>query len=64
MGAGKNKKLFEVLENETIDQCLNRMKKEGYVPVRRTEKPIFKETGKDQYEPAGRQTIFEGKKSI
>lgn len=32
---------FEVQENETIEQCLERMKKEGYMPIGRREEPIF-----------------------
>lgn len=59
------KKKFEVEEYETINDCLERMKKEGYVPVRRTEKPIFKEVkqnGESVYEPVGRQIIFDAKK--
>ncbi|WP_045520429.1 NETI motif-containing protein [Neobacillus niacini] len=58
----KKKMQFEVQENESIEACLERMKKQGYVPVRRTEKPIFKEviTGnKTTYEPVGRQIVFE-----
>ena len=65
MSKGKNKMSFEVQENETIDQCLERIKKAGYIPVRRTEKPIFKEvkTGsKVEYEPAGRQIVLEAKR--
>ncbi|WP_163145175.1 NETI motif-containing protein [Bacillus sp. 22-7] len=64
MSKGKNKMSFEVQGNETIDQCLERIKKAGYIPVRRTEKPIFKEVktgGKVDYEPAGRQIVFEAK---
>ncbi len=64
MSKGKKKQLYEVGENESIDECLDRMKKDGYVPVRRMEKPIFKEVKKDgaaEYEPAGRQIIFEAK---
>jgi hypothetical protein len=60
----KKKMLFEVQENETIEQCLNRMKQQGYSPVRRMEKPIFQEIKRDNeaiYEPIGRQIIFEGK---
>lgn len=60
----KKKMQFEVRENETIDECLNRMKQEGYLPVRRTEKPIFQEVKKGNetiYEPVARQIIFEGK---
>jgi len=56
------KKIYEVLEHETIDQCLERIQKEGYTPIRRVEKPIFQEKMEDKqvtYEPAGRQIIFE-----
>ncbi|MBD7938829.1 MULTISPECIES: NETI motif-containing protein [Cytobacillus] len=59
----QKKKKFEVLENETIDQCLERMKQEGYFPIRRMEKPYFKEikkNGKIEYEPAGQKIVFEG----
>lgn len=58
----KKKLQFEVQENESIEACLERMKKQGYVPVRRTEKPIFQEVmnGKEtSYEPVGRQIVFE-----
>ena len=60
----KGKKIFEVKENETITECLERIKSQGYVPVRRTEKPIFQEVinGKEvTYEPVGREIIFEAK---
>ena len=59
------KKKFEVEEYETINDCLEKMKKAGYVPVRRIEKPIFKEVkqnGESVYEPVGRQIIFDAKK--
>jgi hypothetical protein len=65
MGTSKNKAIFEVQANETIDECLARIKKAGYTPVRRTEKPIFKEVKKGDsvtYEPAGRQIVFEARK--
>lgn len=32
---------YEVEENETIDECLERMKKDGYMPFGRREEPIF-----------------------
>ncbi|UHA62486.1 NETI motif-containing protein [Metabacillus litoralis] len=53
-----------VEENETIDDCLDRMSKEGYFPVRRTEQPIFKEEKRDnvvEHVPCGRSITFEGK---
>lgn len=54
----KKKSKFEVGENETIEQCLNRMKNEGYTPIRRIEKPIFKEDGNEVI-PIGKTIIFE-----
>lgn len=32
---------YEVEEQETIEQCLERMKKDGYLPFGRREEPIF-----------------------
>ncbi|HDX9578373.1 TPA: NETI motif-containing protein [Bacillus pseudomycoides] len=58
------KKKFEVLQDETITQCLERMDKEGYAPSRRMEEPIFHEVkrdGKTVVEPCGRKIVFEGK---
>ena len=58
------KKMFEVGESETLEDCLDRMRNEGFHPVRRIEKPIFKEVknnGTIEYEPAGRQISFEAK---
>ncbi|WP_044894279.1 NETI motif-containing protein [Bacillus alveayuensis] len=58
------KRKYEVSENETITDCLERMKKDGYMPVRRVEEPIFKEeiiNGKKEIIPCGKKTIFEGK---
>jgi hypothetical protein len=60
----KNKIQFEVEENESIADCLERMKKAGYMPVRRTEKPIFQEVKNGDetiYQPVGRQIVFEAK---
>ena len=34
---------FEVSENETIDECLKRMEREGYHVVGKKEEPIFSE---------------------
>ena len=62
--AKPKKQRFELQENESIDACLERMKREGYLPVKRTEKPIFKEVkngGQTEYVPIARQIIFEGK---
>lgn len=62
--AKPKKQRFELMDNETIDACLDRMKREGYFPVKRVEKPIFQEViseGKTEYVPVSRQIIFEGK---
>jgi hypothetical protein len=59
------KKIFEMKENETIDELLARMSEEGYKPVRRMEQPIFQEqniNGKIEYVPVGRIIKFEGRK--
>lgn len=32
---------FDVQENETIEQCLERMKKDGYMAAGRREEPVF-----------------------
>ncbi|ARK28696.1 hypothetical protein BkAM31D_01895 [Halalkalibacter krulwichiae] len=61
--AKKRKERFEVGEKETIEQCLERMKLEGYQPVRRIEKPIFEErkiNSNKEYVPVKQQIIFEG----
>lgn len=58
--------MFEVGENETIEGCLERMNDEGFRPVRRMEKPVFKEEkvkGKSEIVPAGQKIVFEGKKT-
>jgi hypothetical protein len=61
----KAKKMkFEVLEGESISDCLQRMDKEGYTPVRRMERPVFKEVkekGKIEQKHYKQQIIFEGK---
>ena len=61
---GKGRLEFEVQENESIGDCMDRMKKLGYSPIRRIEKPIFQEVingGQTTYEPVGRKIIFEAR---
>ena len=56
------KREFEVLDHETIDDCLNRIKDEGYYPIKRIEKPVFKEVKEGSsvtYVPVGRNIVFE-----
>nr|WP_181348165.1 NETI motif-containing protein [Thalassobacillus sp. CUG 92003] len=56
---------YEVKADETIDACLERMRKDGYVPIRRTEEPIFKEheqNGEKTMEPISRTIVFQAVK--
>lgn len=54
------KKKFKVEETENLSECLERMRSEGYAPVRRMEQPVFKE--KDGKKVVDHQEIiFEGK---
>lgn len=58
------KKKFEVGDHETISACLDRMDKEGYYPIRRTEEPIFieeKQGSKITQKLYKQKIIFEGK---
>ncbi|RYL90938.1 NETI motif-containing protein [Sporolactobacillus sp. THM19-2] len=54
------RKIFIVQENETIDDCLDRMKKEGYDPIMRSQRPFFRE-GPEGPEVAGRHCVIEGR---
>lgn len=53
---------FKVQNNETIAQCLERMKQEGYMPVRRMEKPVYQEKPDGTIEVLQQEIIFVGKK--
>ncbi len=58
------KKKFVVESGETISQCLDRMAKEGYTPVRRMEEPVFHEVnqgGKLETVVKEQKITFEGK---
>lgn len=55
-------KKFEVQDNETIQECLERIKAEGYTPIRRTEQPVFYETKDGTIEVLKQQIIFDCKK--
>ncbi|QQK75312.1 NETI motif-containing protein [Salicibibacter cibarius] len=52
---------YEVEENETIAECLDRIAKDGYQPVRRIEKPVFRQ-GNSEVEVAEQRVKFEVKK--
>lgn len=58
------KKRYEVEEHESIAECLNRMQADGYTPIRRIEKPVFKEVkknGKVIQEPYRQKIMFEAR---
>lgn len=58
MGKSK-KKIYELKQNESISECLDRMASDGYQPIRRIEKPFFKE-GANGPEYVAQQIVFEG----
>ncbi|UDI79271.1 NETI motif-containing protein [Staphylococcus taiwanensis] len=53
---------FKVNDNETISECLERMRAEGYMPVKRIEKPIYKEDKNGNIEVLRQDIQFVGKK--
>ncbi|WP_197697104.1 NETI motif-containing protein [Staphylococcus simiae] len=53
---------FKVEAEETITDCLQRMKDAGYMPVRRIEKPIYQENKDGSIEVLQQEIIFIGKK--
>ncbi|GGI42322.1 NETI motif-containing protein [Mammaliicoccus stepanovicii] len=53
---------FKVEDNETIEMCLNRMKEQGYTPVKRFEKPVFIERENGEIEVLKQEIQFVGKK--
>ncbi|MFC3418600.1 NETI motif-containing protein [Salinicoccus hispanicus] len=55
------KKKFKVAENESLGECLERMRGEGYQPVRRMEQPVFIERDGERVVDH-QEIIFEGKR--
>lgn len=53
---------YKVNDNETIADCLQRMKADGYMLTRRIEKPIYKENKDGSLEVLKQDIIFIGKK--
>lgn len=59
-----SKKKFVVGAGETLSDCLDRMAKEGYTPVRRMEEPVFhevKRNGRMEPEVKEQRIVFDGK---
>ena len=57
----KKQQKFKVEENETIQACLQRMRDAGYMPIKRFEKPIYKENKDGSIEVLKQDIIFVGK---
>ncbi|WP_425473446.1 NETI motif-containing protein [Salinicoccus cyprini] len=55
------KKKFKVAENESLGECLARMREAGYQPVRRTEQPVFIERDGERVVDH-QEIVFEGKR--
>ena len=53
---------FDREENETLEECLERIKSLGYTVVARREKPLFEQVG-EEYIPIRQQTQFQGIKN-
>ena len=53
---------FQVNDNETITECRQLMRSDGYIPIRRIEKPIFQELADGSIEVLKQEVIFIGKK--
>lgn len=53
---------FDREEEETLEECLDRIKNLGYTVVARREKPLFKQVG-EEYIPIRQQTQFQGIKN-
>ncbi|PID14243.1 MULTISPECIES: NETI motif-containing protein [unclassified Sporosarcina] len=58
----KQKIWFDREENETLDECLERIQSLGYTVVARREKPLFKQVG-EEYIPIRQQTQFQAIKN-
>lgn len=54
------KKKFKVEETENLSECLERMRTEGYSPVRRMEQPVFIEKNGERIVDH-QEIIFEGR---
>lgn len=58
----KKKMWFDRLDDETLEECLERIQKLGYTVVARREQPLFEEVD-GAYVPIKQQTQFQGLKN-
>ncbi|MCM3073441.1 NETI motif-containing protein [Staphylococcus equorum] len=57
----KKQQKFKVEEHESIQDCLGRMRAAGYTPVKRFEKPVYKENKDGSVEVLKQEIEFVGK---
>ncbi|WP_436861150.1 NETI motif-containing protein [Staphylococcus caeli] len=57
----KQQQKFKVAENESVQDCLQRMREAGYSPIKRYEKPVFKENEDGSLEVLKQDIEFVGK---
>ncbi|RIP33117.1 NETI motif-containing protein [Staphylococcus gallinarum] len=57
----KKQQKFKVEENETIQDCLQRMREAGYMPIKRFEKPVYKENKDGSVEVLRQDIEFVGR---
>ncbi|GEQ06932.1 NETI motif-containing protein [Staphylococcus gallinarum] len=57
----KKQQKFKVEENESIQDCLQRMREAGYMPVKRFEKPVYKENKDGSVEVLRQDIEFVGR---
>ncbi|KRG08834.1 NETI motif-containing protein [Staphylococcus sp. NAM3COL9] len=57
----KKQQKFKVEERESIQDCLGRMREAGYTPVKRFEKPVYKENKDGSLEVLKQEIEFVGK---
>ncbi|WP_251518426.1 MULTISPECIES: NETI motif-containing protein [Staphylococcus] len=57
----KKQQKFIVEEQESIQDCLKRMREAGYMPVKRFEKPVYKENKNGEIEVLRQEIQFVGK---
>ncbi|GEL76683.1 NETI motif-containing protein [Tenuibacillus multivorans] len=53
------KKRYRVSDFSSVNECVDQIKKDGYMPVKRIEKPVFKEQNNQDPEPVRQEIIFE-----
>lgn len=58
----KKKVWFDKQDDETLEECLERIRSLGYTVVARREQPLFEQVG-EEYIPVKQQTQFQAVKN-